>query len=1539
MQPPDIDFTSIRPHDGSRHTGFEELCSQLASLEGQPVGAVFTRKGRGGDAGLECFFRLTNGDEIGWQAKYVFDWDSSLSAQLTKSVEAALSKHPKLTRLVVCLPFDLSDSRPKRGQSARQKWEAWKGKWEEAAKKQGRTFAISLWGKGELGGKLAIDRPEYTGRLLYWFGKETLTAAWFSEQFGKARASLGSRYTPDTNVELPIRKDFLAFARDPSLEATVQEWALNVAEKGVATLRSVSRANNYSAATETTALSQAIEALNKALEGDAIGPEAPYPLELWKTAVRDCYSAVRTTLTWVYSLPEGKAEHGVTDQAWARDNLFRFGDMLDGIAVALNSDQWRLANARAVLLKGAAGTGKSHLLADVVEHQVHAHRPAVLILGSAMVEGEPWPQIMAQLDLSPDLQAKQFLGMLDAAAQASGVRAVVCVDAINERHGPDIWPERLAAFLKTAEPFPRVGVVLSCRTTYVAHVVPDAIEENQLSTVVHQGFFGRGGEAAILYLAKRGIVRPGAPNLVPEFLNPLFLKTCCDFLDREGKNELPRGLRGVSAIFGFYNHAVARAVTRRMKLDPNQELVESALRRFADILVARGESYAPKDEVISALESVLSSNGSLDRSLLAQLESEGILAVEPVRQEDGSVSSMVRFTFERYSDHAIAARLLQEHLDKADVTASFAVGTRLGELTFGSENYRFSGVIEAIAIQLPENTGVEIVDLRSAHDWTVQRAFTESLLWREQAYFTDRTFKLAKHFNDEDGIGDLLVSIATEPTNKFNADYLHHRLLASPTPDRDAHWSVYLNGRGDETDAVGVLIGWAMQNGVGSIEDERARLTALVLGWFLSSSNRMVRDRATKALACIFANRLALAAATLRAFEKVDDLYVQERLFGAAYGAALQGKSTDGLAELAAMTYELVFASGSPPLNELLRDHARGIVTYTEWRGHLSSSVDLARIRPPYSSAWPIEFVPDAVIDGYKQDYNGSFYGDAIVSSVINDGDFARYVIDHKVDRWAPVLLSASECPSGADLAMEWFRRFLPSATAQQLAAFEVVIAAARAAHGQISYKETPERSALEGAERAFQETVTSDAWEEYRVTAKHYIRHVLFSDRHQDYSARFNQGWARRWICKRAHELGWTPERFATLERSSGYDRHDHRVERIGKKYQWLALGELISRMADNLLFMGASYGTDGPRPYTGAREIGLRDIDPSLLVTKTHYDGWKQWPRSWWVPVEPRLRQITPLERLAWLDSNNDLLNDTSLVDLTDPKTGRRWLPLHSFASWRQSGIDGENKEMQRETWFRVSTIVVAKKDEAKVARGLKGRIITDPHGFPEFHLDSDYYLGEFPWHPTLGDAEDWVRPDRWNKFAAPVRPTVAEYLCERGGYDYSVDDTVRIQLPAPWLAEAMELRLLDGLRPTFVDAAGVIRFFDPSVVEPGFHAALVDREAFLSTLDRQGLSAIWIIAGEKGVFGGRESHRGFGGRVLHTAVYRLGPAGFSRTLHVDREYPDEEQLKALLGEQPSVELIAQYSRLRVHPKPEPSFDNADLTNFYRQFIEGED
>ena len=130
------------------------------------------------------------------------------------------------------------------------------------------------------------------------------------------------------------------------------------------------------------------------------------------------------------------------------------------------------------------------------------------------------------------------------------------------------------------------------------------------------------------------------------------------------------------------------------------------------------------------------------------------------------------------------------------------------------------------------------------------------------------------------------------------------------------------------------LISWGLNNGLERIDSDRAYLAGLMLSWFLTASHRVVRDKATKALASILACRLGLAARLVRDFAPVDDPYVRERLVCACYGAVLQGR-TGGLAELSQTVFQAVFADGAPPPDALLRDHAQGLIEYASKRGFL----------------------------------------------------------------------------------------------------------------------------------------------------------------------------------------------------------------------------------------------------------------------------------------------------------------------------------------------------------------------------------------------------------------------------------------------------------------------------------------------------------------------------------------------------------------------------------------------------------------------------
>ena len=64
-----LDWNSIRPLNGGRDKGFEELCAQLARAK-TPSGSTFVRKGTP-DAGVERYAILSDGAVRGWRSKYV----------------------------------------------------------------------------------------------------------------------------------------------------------------------------------------------------------------------------------------------------------------------------------------------------------------------------------------------------------------------------------------------------------------------------------------------------------------------------------------------------------------------------------------------------------------------------------------------------------------------------------------------------------------------------------------------------------------------------------------------------------------------------------------------------------------------------------------------------------------------------------------------------------------------------------------------------------------------------------------------------------------------------------------------------------------------------------------------------------------------------------------------------------------------------------------------------------------------------------------------------------------------------------------------------------------------------------------------------------------------------------------------------------------------------------------------------------------------------------------------------------------------------
>lgn len=1471
MSLPDIDFDEIRTHRGTQYNAFEELCCQLAEDEPLSGRVGFDRKGPGADGGVECYATLSDGSEVGWQVKYYANVGSATKS-LDESLATALVKHPKMTRFIACVPFDLSDSRIEDVTTAAMRWTEWKDLKIADAAKTGRTIEIERWDSFELKNRMTGANPASAGRIAFWFDKTLFTQAWFEEKFGRAHDDLQQRYTPESHIDLPIRKSILATLRDASL---FDELAKLKRE-----LRSNWQATTQDDIGSDAALTGALNAFDAAVDR----ANATVPIGPLRQAVEDARKAVST---WHRSLRQ--PDEGESKPQEVLGPVSSLLSTLQTVDLALRAPHWDHLNTKCLLVLGEAGTGKSHLLADACSHQIKGQAPAIMVLGGKLPDNNPWASILQDLDLGHDLKVQEFLSALNAAGQAAGVRTLIAIDALNEGNGQAIWPDRLKGFLFDAGKYEWISVVLSCRSTYEEVVIPDDLDPDRLPRVEHEGF---SLSEARLYLKRRGVSLPETPNHVAEFSRPLFLKICCDALKLEGEAWLPSGLGSVTAVFDLYTRAVIQKIHKTLGLVANRKFPQKALSELAFEMARTGKGYVPLDRAQHLVDAVLS-GGKVRDDLLFALQGEGMLTEEMVGTS--APQAVVRFTFERIGDHAIASILLDRSIVDGDIRTACAAGSPMATALSHPSSHIKRGLLEALAVLLPERHQLELQDLPGLPaSMFVATAFEKSLLSRKADAITARTWTLVDVVGGQTLRYETLIALSTDPGHPYNAEFLDQQLQGLRMPERDALWSAHIALPSNQQ--AQKLIDWARQADAQGIDRERVSLTAVQLCWFLTTSSRVIRDTATKALVSVLADHPGVAPQLWRRFKGVDDGYLTERLVAAIYGAALQGRWAEWeLSKIIDQLYADLLAGGEPPANILLRDHLVRLVRYGRACGVASPSGDPALTDGPFKSPWPIEYVSDEAIASYTRTYGSGYVGRDEITSSCFDGDFARYQLDYAVDNWSVAPRGATTFPTRAEVGAAWFKRFSATATPEALAAFDALQEALTPSDEPKTHSER--RAAGKEEKAAFREAIGEMAYAEWQAEAEDWrIKGMYQQPAPRDGVAQFNFDWARRWVCKRAHDLGWTGPLHGAFDALINNDRMTHTRERIGKKYQWLALYELCARMQDNL------------EPLPGQTDDSierLRNIDPSLLRAATADDGWRRFDTSsFWVPQIPNLDPIPVEEALAWLRCAKDIFDGAENIEVTDPNDGRSWLVLTGFESWRTQGDD-----VARDTFRRVGCMVVEKGELAAVLDRIAGTFFQGGREIPKGRrgdLDTSY-LGEHPW-AWVGDesfrerdlTQLWLRYDPDNPLPdVMVLPTTTDYLAESVGYDASVDENINLFLPAAWLADELDLQLSDGASIEYEDADRVVRFMDPSVSRQGRSAALIDRELFLKFLDEQGLVAIWAIGGEKNVYGSPYSS-GYGGKLTFT---RLFVSDGDKIVAKERielfEEPEPSQLAALMGQ----------------------------------------
>ena len=135
----------------------------------------------------------------------------------------------------------------------------------------------------------------------------------------------------------------------------------------------------------------------------------------------------------------------------------------------------------------------------------------------------------------------------------------------------------------------------------------------------------------------------------------------------------------------------------------------------------------------------------------------------------------------------------------------------------------------------------------------------------------------------------MLIENSTKEHHPLNALFLHKLLINRTLADRDYLWTTFINDLVDDEERLFQLITYFDEGHLlDGLSTDNIKLILIVLAWLLTSSNRVLRDRASKAAIELLKRNFGLCKSILQMFEAVNDPYVLQRLYGIVFGACVK---------------------------------------------------------------------------------------------------------------------------------------------------------------------------------------------------------------------------------------------------------------------------------------------------------------------------------------------------------------------------------------------------------------------------------------------------------------------------------------------------------------------------------------------------------------------------------------------------------------------------------------------------------------------------
>lgn len=664
-------------------------------------------------------------------------------------------------------------------------------------------------------------------------------------------------------------------------------------------------------------------------------------------------------------------------------------------------------NQRALIYTGEAGIGKSHSLANFVyKNYLSKDKPAILLLGQDFTNSENIEIQMAS-NLNYHDSLKTFCTYINNIAVSKDIIIPIIIDGINESNDKGIWKKGLINFIKTITSYSNLKLILSLRETYYKICISEEIENiDKLKIIKHNGFGKRNFEATKEFFEFYNIAIPITQIINREFSNPLFLSVYCEIISKYKIDIDEFKYNNFINIYDEYLKKVNEFIINKYEIPTQKNIVKECLNAIAKDSI-NNNKYNSYEDALNTIKEIAELYDMKKTVLLNELISNGILY-----KEGNGEQEILIFTYERYEKISKAEYLLNNIGEVEELKNKI----NNGELhDYFDESSKFDkGILEELLIIIPMRYKKDIFDIvdleKISFKYYLESAYIDSLIWLKNYYNSDIILKNLRRLSREDyreHIIDVLIKCAYICTNPCNVNLIHNYLIKLSMPELDYRWTIIIENYYDNhtSSTIDNLINYCLTYGNEFLNDETIYLMANILSWFLSSNNRGIRDKATKALVKILVNKNNICIKLINKFNDVKDLYVLERIIASMYGAIIRSEENNDVEELANRLYEIIYRGNTTLDNIVVKIYGKKLFRFLKDKFQINLYNQITNEK---KSEWYKNLPTNEEIDkeysfdieDYSKD-NRKYANSRIIDSMVTEygrgvcsyGDFGRYTL------------------------------------------------------------------------------------------------------------------------------------------------------------------------------------------------------------------------------------------------------------------------------------------------------------------------------------------------------------------------------------------------------------------------------------------------------------------------------------------------------------------------------------------------------------------